>query len=211
MFTHDRPLGKRATLKWKPENTVDLLLRLDDGCVEAFINRGAARVRLLHVPFGGGQLRVCIQRNHMLECTLLAARRTGAGQWVDIVVECICTVDQRGGAVEYSPVKHRPDKLRANSLHTVTETLHNVVESIDVHDLHHIICAASDCNTEWPRAAAAHPPPPPPPPPPPAPPAPPVPPAPPAPPTAPRVNVRPPLGLGDLTGALALPAATTAP
>ena len=187
VFTHDGPLGERATFKWKPENTVDLLLRLDDGCVEAFVNRGAARVRLHHVPFGDGQLRVRIRRNHMLECTLLAARRAGAGQWVDVVVECLCTVDRCGGVVAYSPVKHRPDKLRANSLHTVIETLHNVVESVDVQDLHRIICQASDCPAEGARAAAALPPPPPPP------------------------HVRPPFQLGALAGALALPAAAAAP
>jgi len=205
VFTHDGPLGERATFKWKPDNTVDLLLRLDDRCVEAFVNRGAGRVRLHHVPFAGDHLRVRVRRNHMLECTLLAARRAGAGRWVEAVVECLCTVDPpgAGGGVEYTPVKHRPDKGRANSMHTVTETLYEVVESVSVHDLQRIICAASDSPERGHRGAPLPPPPPPVPSPPPPPP--PVPP--PVPRAAPREDV-PAFRLGAVfANARALPAA----
>lgn len=139
------PLNDRQrTFKWKLQHTIDLLF--DFGGHGGAALSVTPSVRALQssstVPFEsvalerGAPYRVEPQRpnNQMVELVVKAELEAGRLP-VRVVLECLCDVDRDARLVTLLPIKRRTDKTDPNSVHTATQTLHNVLEDVSCADL----------------------------------------------------------------------------
>ena len=127
----------RDIFKWKPDNTIDVRIRLPMGNVDA----SSAKVYVaLHgkafditrsLEHNGRTLQVSMHSNDLLTRTAEASQCVHSS--VDAIFECRCTLQD--GRICFFPMKHRPDKPCANDLHTVQATITNVLENISIDEL----------------------------------------------------------------------------
>lgn len=131
IFTPDRcmdPCSPVHVLKWKPLNTIDVMLLVTAGKPPSILIRQSNNLRITNaVDMGDGRkLRFVLDSNVILESLI------GQGH-TRFVVECACLV--KGSVVFITPIRPRLDKDAPNHMHVVKETLHNVIENMGVNEI----------------------------------------------------------------------------
>lgn len=134
IFTPDvgmEPHASIVVLKWKPLNTIDVMLVVCGGKAPSIWIRHATTTRVTSaIDMGDGlKLRFVLDSNVLLESLIQQGH-------VRFVVECACLV--KGNVVFITPIRPRIDKDSPNHIHVVRETLFNVMENMDVSE---IICS----------------------------------------------------------------------
>jgi hypothetical protein len=122
-----------AVWKWKPLNTINVMLHATKDCrVPSILIRQANGTRVTKtVDMGQGRkLRFVLDSNVMLESLVEQGH-------VRFVVECACLVE--GSVAFLTLIRLRLDKAEPNHIHVVKETLHNVIERLSSLELSHLL------------------------------------------------------------------------
>ena len=125
-------------LKWKSEHTIDVVLHSKDN-METYVIYAAhnKRVYLKGCTFS-------IENNELI-AYLVAQKKQD-----ELKVLLECTVRIQGANILLFPIKVRVDKQHANSNQTISKTIQNVRENMEVHDVaalvnHHIQKSTARC------------------------------------------------------------------
>ena len=110
-------------LKWKSEHTIDVVLHSKDN-METYVIYAAhnKRVYLKGCTFS-------IENNELI-AYLVAQKKQD-----ELKVLLECTVRIQGANILLFPIKVRVDKQHANSNQTISKTIQNVRENMEVHDV----------------------------------------------------------------------------
>ncbi len=135
IFTPDVPVDAPVpsyVLKWKPLNTIDVMLHVTKGRSPSILVRHSTVARVTNaVDMGEGRkLRLVLDSNVILESLIEKGH-------VRFVVECACLI--KGSIVFITPIRPRLDKDAPNHIHVVKETLHSVMEQMDVSEIIHVL------------------------------------------------------------------------
>lgn len=115
-------------LKWKPLNTIDVMLLVTKNKSPSILVRHSTVARVTNaVDMGEGRkLRFVLDSNVILESLIEQGH-------VRFVVECACLI--KGSVVFITPIRPRLDKDAPNHIHVVKETLHNVMENLEIREI----------------------------------------------------------------------------
>lgn len=134
--------AKYDVYKWKPENTIDILFSLlvppTSGSVDMFIRNGKNLVPCTHIEIESKRYEVKISENRMIQYIAQSECTKTLGK-VEFVAECICNVDQSSGIITIFPVKCRGDKTSPNNITTIIETIHNIIENVQISEFHDVL------------------------------------------------------------------------
>ena len=117
-----------VVFKWKPLSTIDVMLRVTRDRPPSILIRHSNKTRGTSVvDMGEGlKLRLVLESNVLLESLVEQGH-------VCFVVECACFI--KGRIAFITPIRPRLDKDSPNHIHVVKETLYNVIERMDVHEI----------------------------------------------------------------------------
>ena len=120
--------SNEPVLKWKPLNTIDVLLRTNPNRPPSVLIRHSNKTRVTSfVDMGNGmKLRLVLEPNVLLASLIEQGL-------VKFVAECACFI--KGRVAFITPIRARLDKDTPNHIHVVKETLHNVIESVSARDI----------------------------------------------------------------------------
>lgn len=132
--------------KWKPDNTIDILFSsslpttLESG-VDMYIRNGKKLVPWTTIDIATKRYDLKISDTKMIQYIAQSESANAAGK-VEFVTECICSVDQESGTITVFPVKCRADKTSPNNITTIIETIHNIIENVEISEFYEVL---SDC------------------------------------------------------------------
>lgn len=119
----------RSIFKWKPHNVVDVSVELLP-TPRPFCRRNGSDEPLTSVRLHGGEYRVQLEDNHMLQCIAHRAEE-GSRRWL---VECLVKIGDDQEVVLW-PMKERHDKNEANDRRVIEATLRTIDDAVAASEL----------------------------------------------------------------------------
>ena len=129
--------------KWKPENTIDILFSVaaqttSDSPVDIYIRDGNKIALYEHLRIGETCYKLEICENIMIQY-IANSEGTEESDRVEFVAECACNVDEENQIIKIFPVKRRNDKTSPNNITTVVETIHNIIENVQISEFYDVL------------------------------------------------------------------------
>ena len=122
----------REIFKWKPENTIDVMLEDNNEKIKVSICKDGKKMDITNgFSFEGKTLNTTVVENDLLKCTVDMCKEQNTV--MNGIFECSCKISKK--ELVFFAMKHRPDKPNANDSYTVAATLRNLIENISFDEL----------------------------------------------------------------------------
>lgn len=136
--------------KWKPENTLDIMFSSSSAAsnsqMDIYIRNGSRLVLHRDITIANVNYKFEISENRMIQCIVQSEFKRECDS-VKFVAECICDVDQTDKIITIFPVKRRADKTSPNNITTISETIHNILENVQVTEFYDILSDSCSANS----------------------------------------------------------------
>ena len=128
IFTPDTTVVTSKVYKWKPLNTIDVLVYKGDRI--PYIMHYRSLTASANISLNNKVFELYEVRNNVILDTYFSKFPDEKS----VIVECGVDIDTHTQRVSLAPIKTREDKTTPNALYVVKETINNVIESVGIHE-----------------------------------------------------------------------------
>jgi hypothetical protein len=128
IFTPDTTVVTSRVYKWKPLNTIDVLVYKGDRV--PYIMHYRSLTASANISLNNKVFELYEVRNNVILDTYFSKFPDEKS----VIVECGVDIDTNTQRVSFAPIKTREDKTTPNALYVVKETINNAIESVGIHE-----------------------------------------------------------------------------